>query len=229
MDPLEIKPGSKVFHALFGTGTVRAIAGSGASAKITVDFGSTVGSKTLLAGSAPLRPVEEGSTAGQHWCECLTVTCNLRRGRQQPVLDAVRAEIQARAAIPAFWAAVRDVLRAAHSPAPKVLDDPSGCISISLRGRFEIEIRVKHAEPLRPEALVLARAIFDVLAQQALTDCDRFSFKTEVIAGGLLAEPDCVVVCDDALQLADRAPRRRPLPVRPKGMITNMPRRRDDY
>ena len=230
MDPLDLNPGSKVFHALFGTGTVRAVSGSGPSAKITVNFGAAVGDKTLLAAAAPLQPAAEGSTAEQHWCEVLTVECSLRRGSPLPAPNTVRDAIHARASNPAFWVTVREALRAGQGSAPRVLDAPSGCVSLSVRERYAFEIRIKHAEPLRPAQLVLARAIFEVLLQQGLKDFERFGFRTELVPGGALVETDIIAVNDEGLpQLADRAPRRRPLPVRPKGVIPNMPRRRDDY
>jgi hypothetical protein len=229
MDPLDLKPGSKVFHALFGVGTVRALSGAGSTAKATISFGPSVGDKTLLVASAPLRPADESLNPVQHWCESLTVRCALRRGRQQPNLDAVRERIRVSVSAAAFWTAVREALRAAQNTVPKVLDDPSGSVSISVRAPFDLEIRIKHTELLKPEQRVLARAVFRILAQQCLGEIETLNFRADFTPGGALVQADLVEVSDDALPLTDRAPRRKPLPVRAKGLITNMPRRRDDY
>jgi hypothetical protein len=228
MEPLELKPGIKVLHGLFGVGTVRDVSGTGPSAKVTVSFGPSVGDKKLIVGSAPLRLAENASSC-QHWRERLTATCSLRQGHRLPALQAVRETLHTRASTPAFWTTVRDELRTANRPAPKVLDAPSGCVSISLHRQFEIEICIRHAEMLKPNQFVLARAVLDVLARECLREFEISNLRPEFGPGGELSDEDVIVVHDADVPHTDRAPLWKPLPVRPKGVIPNRPRRRDDY
>ncbi len=226
----ELKVGAKVFHDLFGAGSVRDISGSGPATKISIDFGASIGVKKLLAASAPLRLANAGGDVPQSWCERLLATAVLRRGQRMPSIQFLRETLLTFAKTDAFWIAVRDELRAKQLPAPKVLDQPSGCVAVSVRGQIELEIQVKHAELLRPEQRVLARTLLDVLARECLREFDIAGVRTDFGPGNPTAQAD-VITTEDAepLQVPDRAPKHRPLPVRPKGVITNRPRRRDDY
>ncbi|HEY3319422.1 MAG TPA: hypothetical protein VGP72_02960 [Planctomycetota bacterium] len=230
MDASELKPGTKVSHTLFGIGTVRNVLGTGASAKVSIDFGSSVGAKTLVAGAAPLRLAGDASTARQHWCEILIARGRLKAGQRMPALAGLRETISACASSSAFWSSVRDVLRANQSPAPRVLDAPNGCVSISVREQLEIEIRIRHEELLQPAQVVLGRAVLDVMARECLREFEIGVVRSEYASGVELLDGDVVTIEDSAPeQLPDRAPRRAPVRVRPKGVITNRPRRRDDY
>ena len=52
MSSNEFKPGDRVLHPLFGAGMIRVVSGSGAQARLTVDFSSQIGTKKLVAGMA---------------------------------------------------------------------------------------------------------------------------------------------------------------------------------
>src|SRR5476651_762207 len=52
-----VKSGDRVSHPLFGAGTVRTVSGSGEQMRVTVEFSSSVGQKTLLAKLAKLTPL----------------------------------------------------------------------------------------------------------------------------------------------------------------------------
>jgi DNA helicase-2/ATP-dependent DNA helicase PcrA len=51
----DLTPGDRVNHDKFGMGKVVAIAGSGANAQVTVDFGGSVGQKRLLLRYSPVQ------------------------------------------------------------------------------------------------------------------------------------------------------------------------------
>ena len=227
----DLKTGMKVIHPMFGTGTIRAISGSGADAKITVDFSGAVGQKKLLAGVANLTPIgESGSSAPQptKWFERVCVECKPKPGRR-PVFDRVYEAIHSEIVLNEFWIAVRERMRA-KGLAPKVLDDISGQISISVSEPLQIDICIKHAELIRPADQQLAISIFEVISQRLLIDFDAHIPTPAFGVSGELVEEDVITLSDEDLSnLPDRSPKRRPLPVTPKGVIKSRPKRRDDY
>lgn len=83
MAQVEFKPGERVLHPLFGAGVIRVVSGSGAQARLTVDFSSQIGTKKLVAGMANLR--SSGSSASgsaaeapaSAWYEITRVTAYL--------------------------------------------------------------------------------------------------------------------------------------------------------
>src|SRR6185436_7173874 len=104
-----LKPGTKVLHPLFGAGTVRAMSGSGANTKITVDFCSGVGQKTLLECVANLKiaDVDEkiGSAQKSEWFEVLEASASPKPGRHPP-RESLHAALKAAVQQMEFWIAV---------------------------------------------------------------------------------------------------------------------------
>src|SRR4051794_28065592 len=54
----DFKRGDKILHPMFGPGEVAAVSGSGADAKLTIDFAPSVGRKKLLAGVVNLKKAD---------------------------------------------------------------------------------------------------------------------------------------------------------------------------
>jgi hypothetical protein len=234
------KPGLRVTHPLFGTGTVRAVTGSGDQAKITVDFAPSVGQKKLLAGVANLKIVDsdgshsrsssQPSPAIHHaWFETLDATYRLRSGQRVASDDDMDRRVREDAARPDFWALVRERARAAGR-APRVLDDLSGKVSITISGRLQLRIVVQHDELLRQADAFLAEAIAQTLAQRQLQEYERAAGTVAVTTEAELDDSNLLVFGSaDIGELPDRAPLRRPIREAPKGQIRSRPRRRDDY
>jgi hypothetical protein len=232
----ELKPGTHVTHKLFGSGVVRNVSGSGPSAKITVDFAANVGQKKLIASVANLVKADTAEDAPpsslpppvSHWFETLDVTATLAPGRKH-FEDPIHATLRNGVGQPEFWLAVREKLRA-RGIVPRVLDEPNGRISLGLSGLLRMRLVVQHSELVRHADAVLARAIFDVLAERHLTDFRDFRFSIDVRTDGELVDADLVEIGNsDSGPLPDRSPLRRALPVTPKGVIKSRPKRRDDY
>jgi hypothetical protein len=228
----DLKPGMKVLHALFGTGTVRAISGSGGDAKITVDFSGAVGQKKLLASVANLTPLgasESGAPVPPSaWYETLLLNCTPKPGRR-PVQDKIHEAIKTEVLQNDFWVAVRERMRE-KGLAPRVLDEISGQLSLGVSGFLQLDMRIKHKEIIRPADLYLSRAIFEVIAQRLLIDFDAPQINPRIGVSGELEEADIISLSQEDLpELPDRSPKRRPLPVTPKGVIKSRPKGRDDY
>lgn len=229
----DLKPGMNVLHPVFGAGKIRAVSGSGPDARITVDFAGSVGQKKLLAGVASLKPLG-GSAPGAPaapgtWIETLQVKCAPKSGRrplQERIHEAVRSEIHRQE----FWIAVRERMRG-KGLAPRVLDQISGHLSISLANLLNLEIRIRHHEMIKQPELLLARTIFEIINERLLADFEVRASNAYIGVIGILDDDNIIVLPegDEPSGLPDRAPRRRPLPVTPKGVIKNRPRRRDDY
>ena len=230
----DLKTGTKVMHPMFGAGTVRGVSGSGPDAKITVDFGSAIGQKKLIASVANLKSLESDDgdappiRTTNAWFEVLDATTSPKAGRHPP-RDKIHATISAAVRQQDFWAAVRERLRSLGS-APRVLDDLNENISITLSGLLTVRIIVRHAELVRPDNAVLARAIAETIAARYLGDFQAFVFKLDVGVQHALDAANLISISDESVtDLPDRDPKRRPLPVTPKGVITSRPKRRDDY
>jgi hypothetical protein len=229
----DLKPGSKVLHPLFGAGTVRAVSGSGPDAKITVDFGSAVGQKKLIASVANLKSTEsvDGEAApavANRWYEVYEGKADPRPGRR-PVAERIHAALASAVRTPEFWATVRERLRAGGN-VPRVLDDLSGNISVHFFSLLKARIVVRHSELVRPGDAVLARAIAATLTERYLSDFQPFSHTLNVGVQNALDEASLITIGDEPIEnLPDRDPKRRPLPVTPKGVITSRPKRHDDY
>src|SRR6201986_4459270 len=126
------KAGLRVQHPLFGTGTIRAVTGSGNDAKLTIDFAPSVGQKKLLASVAKLKlldvededgqPLPSAPAAPAAWYEILDAQFALRAGHRAPD-DDVHARLRRDITQADFWAAVRERVRTLGH-APRVLDDP---------------------------------------------------------------------------------------------------------
>ena len=227
----EFKSGDKVAHAMFGHGVVASVAGSGPEARVTVDFASSVGRKKLLASVANLQKadVESSAASGSNaWFEELIVSLKLRPGRRVDrarIADQISAEIIRSD----FWIGIRERLRA-RGQMPKVIDDPNGCVSVSPSGLLEILIRVRHESMNDARDGAASRAIFDELAGRVLRDFDSPKFDAKSGIPLPLIEEDLVFIEEsDLSDLPARESRMRPKRVQPKGVITSLPRRRDDY
>ena len=233
----DLKPGSRVTHKIFGTGTVRHISGSGPSAKITVDFSANVGQKKLIASVANLvclDPADDESVIPRqqpppvsHWYEVLEADGSLIPGRRPPA-DKLHAALRQSIRQPEFWVAVREQLRP-RGIVPRVVDEPNGRISLTVSGMIQLRIVVQHAELVRESDAVLARALFELLQQRHLIDFQNFQIATDVRTDAVLDEPAIEIGEPDPGELPDRAPRRRALPVTPKGVIQSRPKRDSDY
>ncbi len=218
---------------MFGPGIVAAVTGSGADARITVDFSSSVGRKKLLAGVAKLERVSadapasiSSETAG--WCEALDAEVRPRPGRR---IDAGRLSENIRAEVrkPEFWIAVRERLRS-RGHMPRVIDDPSGRVSISTRGALVLGIRVEHNSINDARMDAASNAIFDELSGRFLRDFDGVSVQHKAGLQFPLIEDDLVFIEEEELgELPARDMRQRPKRVQPKGVIRSLPKRRDDY
>jgi len=229
----ELKPGTQVMHPLFGAGTVRGVSGSGPDAKITVDFGSAVGQKKLLASVANLKSLDSDdgdapAVQTNAWFEVLEATTSPKPGRHPP-RDKIHATLSAAVRQQDFWAAVRERLRTIGS-APRVLDDLNEKVSMSVNGLLSLRIVVRHSELIRPNDAVLARAIAETLGARYLGDFQALEIKVDVGVQHALDAVNLISISDENVtDLPDRDPKRRPLPVTPKGVITSRPKRRDDY
>ena len=228
----EFKSGDKVLHALFGNGVVASVAGSGPDARITVDFASNVGRKKLLASVANLQPAGSetfaSSSSASGWFEVLETTLSPRRGRRVDSVrsgEAVRAEVSKAE----FWIAVRERLRS-RGQIPKVIDDPNGAVSVSVDRLICIDVRVRHESMNDLRNPVAARAIFDELFERVLRDFEAPSFVARTGIQFPLADEDLVYIDEAPMgDLPARESKMRPKRVTPKGVITSLPKRRDDY
>jgi hypothetical protein len=228
----DLKPGMKVLHSLFGAGTVRAVSGSGGDAKITVDFSGAVGQKKLLASVANLTPLDASESGAlvqpSTWYETLLLNCSPKPGRR-PVQDKLHEAIKTEILQNDFWVAVRERLRA-KGLAPRVLDDISEQISLGISGLLQLDIRIKHKEMIRPADLYLARAIFEVISHRLMIDFDAPQINPRIGVNGELDDANIINLDqEDLTDLPDRSPKRRPLPVTPKGVIKSRPKGREDY
>jgi hypothetical protein len=228
----ELKVGMQVLHKMFGQGTVRAISGDGPSAKITVDFGSNVGQKKLLANVANLTPLGISNTAPKSsgvWYEVIEVAASPAPGQK---IDWLQLEQRIRSGFlqPEFWNAVREKLRAAGA-APKVLDDISGHISVSIKTNpFKLDIRIRHAEMLREPERILARAMYEILRARELHEFQNFQERFDFGVQHQLVDADLIHLDEaDLGALPDRAPKRAPARVDPKGYVKPARRRYDQY
>ena len=242
-----LRSGMRVVHPVFGAGVVRAVSGSGETARVTVDFARKIGIKKLVAGPAKLRSMEneteeqeearliwgaakmpaQDQTPDTAWYECLVAGCQ-PKPRRYPPKEKLYEVIREGVTRHEFWTAIRDRMRNAGK-APKVLDHPSGNVSVSISGLLNTRVVVRHDELIQECDAILARAIFETIASLYLGDFDTFTFKSAFGIELALDEKELVVLRDEDLENLHRAPRRKPLPVRAPGTITNMPRRRDDY
>src|ERR1700759_910631 len=171
---MEFKSGTRVSHPLFGAGVVRAVSGDGPTAKITVDFSPSVGSKKLLASVAKLKSpdaTDDGDSDGgerpcsapprhfsgpTYWVESLDARFE-PRGRGSP-RDQLLQTLSETVRLDGFWSAVREKLRPPGF-APRVIDDINSHASFAARASgpaIEIRIRIQHAELLKPDQRVLA-------------------------------------------------------------------------
>ena len=229
----ELKSGDKVVHSQFGIGVVAAIAGTGPDARITVDFASSIGRKKLIAALANLQKAEAAgystsSSAASAWFEVLEAALRPRRGRRVDT-HQTGEQIRTESAKPEFWIAVRERLRS-RGQIPKVIDDPNGAVSISSNGLLTVDVRVKHDTMNDARAAVAARAIFDELFERVLRDFEAPEFVQRSGIQYPLAEEDLVFIDEaDLGGLPARESKMRPKRVTPKGVITSIPKRRDDY
>jgi hypothetical protein len=228
----ELKVGMQVLHSMFGQGTIRAISGDGPSAKITVDFAANVGQKKLLASVANLTQLGASSKAPVScgaWYEVLEVAASPAAGRR---IDWPRLEQRIRSGFqqPEFWNAVREKLRAAGA-APKVLDDISGHISVSIKiNPFKLDIRIRHTEMLREPERILARAMYEIIRARELDDFQNFQERFEFGVQHQLVDADLIRLDEaDLGALPDRAPKRAPARVDAKGYVKPARRRYDQY
>jgi hypothetical protein len=234
---MDLKPGTRVIHQMFGSGVVRAVSGSGPDARITVDFSGSVGQKKLMAGVANLRVAEAGETARpsaapapvkSSWYECLEARCNASPGRRPvalSVIDAIRVEL----AKPQYWTAVRERLRE-RGFVPRAIDDIAGRVFVHAEGNLRIEISIRHDEMLKSQDAVMAQAMFAELQRWHLGDYQCSPGAARVELQNPLNDEDEVVLVDETPEnLPDRAPKRNPVRVQPKGSIRNRPRQRDQY
>ncbi len=227
----EFKSGDKVIHAMFGRGVVAAIAGSGPDARVTVDFAPSIGRKKLLASVANLQKVDadlSSASASDAWFEELQVSAKPRIPRcveSNRICNEIRAEL----ARPVFWIAVRERLRA-RGQAPKAIDDPNNSAYVSSSGLLNLSLVVRHDALADARDGVASRAIFDELAVHVLREFEAFSFTAKTSIQCPLDEEDRVILNETKLgEFPARESRMRPKRVQPKGVITSLPRRRDDY
>lgn len=242
----EFKTGMRVVHPLFGAGTIRSISGAGADAKISVDFSRNVGSKKLIASIAKLRSLETEDDDEQRriwgaarmpaaalapvvsWYETVELDSAPKSGRYPP-REKLYEVIRAGTARHEFWSSIRERMRGLGL-GPRVLDNPSGSVSVSVIGLMQVRVVVKHDEMVERAHAKMARLIVDSIVQRYLGDFDIKSIKEDFGISGALAELDIVMVPTEEIEsLPDRAPLRRPLSVQDPGTIINRPRRRDDY
>ena len=242
-DMAEYKPGVRVLHSVFGMGTVRAISGSGPDARITVDFGGSVGQKKLLAGMANLKPADSGSGEGsssaapplprQHWYEIYENVAMVKSGRR-PFIDNVVEKLYHSLAQPRFWAAVRERLREKRC-VPQVMDDLNGrvfaCIHRTMPEQIKVTLNIKHDHMFTIDETVLCEAAYEQLAGWHLGDWD-FPLPPLIQrqVTPTLEEKWLIKIEEtDPGQLPDRDPKRRPIREQPKGVIRSRPKRRDEY
>ena len=173
----EFKSGDKVVHSLFGPGVVRTVAGAGFDARITVDFSSSVGQKKLVAGMANLQRLNSDSHSASDlaavWFDSFTSTCRPRAGRrhdESELYPRIRAEVRR----PDFWIEVRERMRG-RGLTPKVVDDPSGRVSVTCDGLLTLNIRVQHDSIDDARTAPASGAIFDALCARLLTDFEGFT------------------------------------------------------
>lgn len=229
---VEFKSGDKVVHSLFGPGVVRTVAGAGQDARITVDFSSSVGQKKLIAGVAHLQrfaaDVPAASEPRAVWYDFFTSTCRPRAGRRHDESD-LHARIRAEVRRPDFWIEVRERMRG-RGLTPKVVDEPSGRISVSCDGLLTLRIRVQHDSIDDARTAPAGGAIFDALCARLLTDFEGFTMQKEFGTQFPLVAEDLVSVEETDLgELPNRDPLHRPKRVMPRGYIRPALGRRSDF
>ena len=229
----KFKSGDKVKHALFGRGVVRSVTGAGNDARLTVDFSPTVGPKKLLEGMANLAPGTvqvapiPDPAGSEAWFDSFHAACQPRR-RERYEPNELHARIRAEVRRPDFWIEVRDRLRD-RGLAPRVLDHPSGRVSVTPTGMLTLRIRVRHHSMDEATNTPAGGAIFDTLCARLLRDFEGFVMQTETGLEFPLVEEDIVTIDDsEPGELPARAPKRLKR-VAAKGVIRAVPRRRDDY
>ena len=230
----DFKSGDKVTHPIFGAGVVSLVAGSGSDSKITIDFASNVGRKKLLASMANLRLQNAGSVTQDDdeitpavWVEALDAELRPRRGGRFDG-DYLREKCRAECGAPPFWIGLREKLRA-RGHVPKLLDDPSGKISVSFSGYSCVRIRVAHESPDEARASGCAAALLELLEATVLRDFQTLNRRVNAGFDFKIEPQDVLEIVEDKVDLPDRQPMQRPKRVQPKGVIRSMPKRRDDY
>jgi len=244
---MEFKTGMRVMHPLFGGGVVRAVSGDGATAKITVDFSPSVGSKKLLAGVAKLRALDgagDDDSGGEapcsapeahfsgptYWVEALDARFEPGRGRNVPHEQLIQT-LNETVRLEGFWIAAREKLRPMGF-APRVIDDINEQASFVARTSgpaLEIRIRVRHKELLKSEQRVIAGAALAVLRERFLKDFQEprvsVDFGTQLHLDGA-----ATIRFEDAEmgELPARDPKRTPIREQPKGVIRSRGRSWDD-
>ncbi len=216
------KTGMRVSHPSFGTGTIRAVAGSGSDARLTIDFGGGIGQKKLVAGLAHLQSDDTSASAqaANAWHE--RVNLEFKAGGRMPTADELRTELSRQD----FWIEVRDRMRTAGL-APKVLDVLSGNVALRSAQARKFMLIVRHGEFLPPEQRLLGKVVAELLA--ARCGCVA-ALSEDFQVNGAWPDTDAITLADSSADnLPDRAPLHRPKRVQPKGVIRSLPKRRDDY
>lgn len=231
---IELKSGDRVTHSIFGAGVVSTVAGSGADARITVDFASNVGRKKLLASVAHLRLQGTSGDMGADddgappdWVEALDAQLRPRRGGRFE-RDALNATLLDECGAPPFWIGLREKLRA-RGHVPKMLDEPRGKISVMFCGPSNVRIRVAHESPEEARASGCAAAVLELLEATVLRDFQAFNRRLYAGLDAKLEPGGVLEIFEQNADLPDRQPLQRPKRVQPKGVIRSMPKRRDDY
>lgn len=229
-----------MLHSVFGMGTVRAISGSGPDARVTVDFGGSVGQKKLLAGMANLRLAEgdtpqaiaPGAAVRTYWYEIYETQIIVKPGHR-PFIDNTTELLYRSLAASNFWAAVRVRLRETGK-VPQALDDLDGRvyarIARSAPKQIKIALMIKHDHLMRPEDVVLAHAAVEQLGGWHLGDYHTLPPYANYQVTPTLDE-SCLIEMqeNDPGPLPDRTPTRRPIREQPKGVIRNRQTRPDEY
>lgn len=244
---MEFKTGMRVSHPLFGGGVVRAVSGDGPTAKITVDFSPSVGSKKLLAGVAKLRALDgdtDEDSGGErpcsapaahfsgptYWVEALDARFEPARGRNVPREQLIQT-LNETVRLEGFWSAVREKLRPLGF-APRVIDDINEQASFLARASgpaLELRIRIRHKELLKTEQRVIAGAALAVLRERYLKDFQDprvsldFGTQLNLDAAGTIRFNEA-----DLGELPARDPKRTPIREQPKGVIRSRGRSWDD-
>lgn len=243
---MEFKPGTRVSHPLFGAGVVRAVSGDGPSAKITVDFSPSVGSKKLLASVAKLTSLDGASdcdaggerpcsappahfSGPTYWVESLDARFE-PRGRSAPRGQLIQT-LNETVRLESFWSAVREALRPMGF-APRVIDDINEKASFLARASgpaVEIRIRIRHSELLKPDQRILASAVLLTLKNRYLQDFNEPRVAQDFGTQLNLDQAHTIRFEEaDLSELPARDPKRTPIREQPKGVIRNRGRSWDD-